>query len=131
MADTGHILVVDDDDRIRDLLKRYLIKEGHRVTTAAHAAAARRMLKTMTFDLAILDIMMPGEDGLSLLSAMRETIDTPVILLTARGMAEDRINGLKRGAEDYLAKTVRARRTLAACCGDPAPHSQGRPTGDY
>ena len=104
MADTGHILVVDDDDRIRDLLKRYLIKEGHRVTTAAHAAAARRMLKTMTFDLAILDIMMPGEDGLSLLSAMRETIDTPVILLTARGMAEDRINGLKRGAEDYLAK---------------------------
>ena len=104
MAEAAHILVVDDDDRIRDLLKRFLIKEGHRVTIAAHAASARKMFNTMTFDLVILDIMMPGEDGLSLLSALRRRMDTPVILLTARGMAEDRIEGLKRGADDYLPK---------------------------
>ncbi len=99
-----HILVVDDDDRIRTLLKRFLIKEGYRVSAAAQADMARRMLAALVFDLAILDIMMPGEDGLSLLSAIRETDDTPVILLTARGMAEDRIDGLKRGADDYMAK---------------------------
>jgi len=99
-----HILVVDDDDRIRTLLKRFLIAEGCRVTAAGDGATARRMMATLTFDLAILDIMMPGEDGLSLLSAIREGDETPVILLTARGMAEDRIDGLKRGADDYMAK---------------------------
>lgn len=103
MSET-HLLVVDDDDRIRDLLKRYLLREGYRVTAVADAARARRMLQTMAFDLAILDVMMPGEDGFSLLSAMREEIDTPVILLTARGEPNDRIEGLKRGADDYIAK---------------------------
>lgn len=103
MSDT-HLLVVDDDDRIRDLLKRYLLREGYRVTAVADAARARRMLQTMAFDLAILDVMMPGEDGFSLLSAIREEIDTPVILLTARGEPNDRIEGLKRGADDYIAK---------------------------
>ncbi len=99
-----HLLVVDDDDRIRDLLKRYLIKAGYLVTSARDAATARRMMQTLSFDLAILDIMMPGEDGLSLLSGIRSASDTPVLLLTARGMAEDRIEGLRRGADDYLAK---------------------------
>lgn len=99
-----HLLVVDDDDRIRDLLRRFLIREGYRVTAVENAARARRMLQTMSFDLAILDVMMPGEDGFSLLSAIREEIDTPVILLTARGEPTDRIEGLKRGADDYLAK---------------------------
>ncbi len=103
MSDT-HLLIVDDDDRIRDLLKRYLTRAGYRVTGAAHAVSARRLMANINFDLAILDIMMPGEDGLSLLSTIRETGDTPVILLTARGMPEDRIEGLKRGADDYLAK---------------------------
>lgn len=103
-APDAHLLVVDDDDRIRDLLKRFLLGEGYRVTTAAHAEAARKMLGAMEFDLAILDIMMPGEDGLSLLSSVREKDETPVILLTARGLSEDRIEGLKRGADDYLAK---------------------------
>ncbi|MEL6285717.1 MAG: response regulator, partial [Pseudomonadota bacterium] len=104
MSEEAHILVVDDDDRIRELLKRFLIKSGHRVTSAADAETARRMLATLTFDLVILDIMMPGEDGLSLLSAVREKDDTPVILLTARGMAGDRIEGLRRGADDYVPK---------------------------
>ncbi|MEM7767527.1 MAG: response regulator [Pseudomonadota bacterium] len=99
-----HILVVDDDDRIRTLLKRFLVKTGYLVTAASDAAMARRMMETLAFDLAILDIMMPGEDGLSLLSAIREAGETPVILLTARGLAGDRIEGLKRGADDYMAK---------------------------
>jgi len=101
---SGHILVVDDDDRLRDLLKRYLTREGHDVTTARDAASARRFLETMAFDLIVLDVMMPGEDGLSLLSGIRPLIKTPVIMLTARGQPEERIDGLKRGADDYLPK---------------------------
>lgn len=100
----AHILVVDDDDRIRTLLKRFLVRAGYRVTAVGDAPSARRMLQTLAFDLAIFDVMMPGEDGLSLLSAVREEIDTPVIILTARGDPDDRIEGLRRGADDYLAK---------------------------
>jgi two-component system phosphate regulon response regulator OmpR len=101
----SHILAVDDDDRLRDLLKRYLSREGHDVTTAKEAASARKLMATMTFDLVILDVMMPGEDGLSLLKSIREKkSDTPVILLTARGQPSERIEGLKLGADDYLAK---------------------------
>jgi two-component system phosphate regulon response regulator OmpR len=100
----SHILVVDDDDRLRDLLKRYLAREGHDVTTATDSAHARRLMQTMSFDLIVLDVMMPGEDGLSLLKGVREEIDTPVILLTARGQPAERIEGLKLGADDYLAK---------------------------
>lgn len=100
----AHILVVDDDDRIRELLKRFLMRAGYRVTAVPQAASARKMLQTMAFDLAIFDIMMPGEDGLSLLKAVRDEIDTPVILLTARGDPNDRIEGLRKGADDYLAK---------------------------
>ena len=103
MSDS-HLLIVDDDDRIRDLLKRYLMGRGFRVTAVPHAAAARKMLQTLDFDLAILDIMMPGEDGLSLLRGLREEIDTPVILLTARGDPADRIDGLRLGADDYIGK---------------------------
>lgn len=105
MTDEPHLLVVDDDDRIRDLLRRYMVTQGFRVTAAQDAMAARKMMSMIDFDLAILDIMMPGEDGLSLLTSMREERnETPVILLTARGLAEDRIEGLKRGADDYLPK---------------------------
>lgn len=100
-----HILVVDDDDRIRDLTRQFLGREGHRMTAAADAAAARRLLQIFSFDLVILDIMMPGEDGLSLLKALRdEDNQTPVLLLTARGQPSDRIEGLKNGADDYLTK---------------------------
>ncbi|MEL7031103.1 MAG: response regulator transcription factor [Pseudomonadota bacterium] len=105
MSDETHLLIVDDDDRIRGLLKQYLTREGHSVTTAADAAAARKLFQTFSFDLAIFDIMMPGEDGLSLLKALRDDgNDTPVMLLTARGQSEDRIEGLRLGADDYLPK---------------------------
>ncbi|MEL7541177.1 MAG: response regulator, partial [Pseudomonadota bacterium] len=103
MSDETHLLIVDDDDRIRELLKQYLTREGHSVTTAADTIAARKLFQTFSFDLAIFDIMMPGEDGLSLLKALRdEGNDTPVMLLTARGQSEDRIEGLRLGADDYL-----------------------------
>lgn len=103
-AQTAHILVVDDDDRLRALLKRYLSQSGFGVTVARDAQVARKFLKTMSFDLLILDVMMPGEDGFSLLSGLRESLDTPAIMLTARTDSDDRINGLRRGADDYLAK---------------------------
>ena len=107
-AGTGrHLLIVDDDDRIRELLKEYLAREGYRVTGAAHAAAARRLMELIEFDLVVLDIMMPGESGLDLTTWVRnkaETSQTPVLLLTARGEAGDRIEGLSRGADDYMSK---------------------------
>ncbi len=103
-----HLLVVDDDDRIRALLKTYLQRLGFRVTGAPDAAAARRLLDGLRFDLIVLDVMMPGEDGLALTRWLRDrpgvAAQTPVLLLTARGLAEDRINGLRAGADDYLAK---------------------------
>jgi two-component system phosphate regulon response regulator OmpR len=102
-----HLLVVDDDDRIRELLKEYLARAGYRVTGAAHAAAARRLMELLEFDLVVLDVMMPGEDGLSLTSWVRSKAQvsrTPVLLLTARGDPDDRIEGLSRGADDYMSK---------------------------
>ena len=100
-----HLLVVDDDDRIRDLLKQYLSRAGFRVTTAADAAAARKLMGLLDFDLLVLDVMMPGEDGFSLARWVRaRDRSTPVMMLTARGLAGDRIEGLTLGADDYLAK---------------------------
>jgi len=102
-----HLLIVDDDDRIRELLKEYLAREGYRVTGAAHAAAARRLMELIEFDLVVLDVMMPGETGLELTTWVRSKAQlsrTPVLLLTARGEAADRIDGLSRGADDYMGK---------------------------
>lgn len=99
-----HLLLVDDDDRIRDLLKRYLAQAGARVSAAADAATARRLLANMDFDLLILDVMMPVEDGFSLAESVRKTSKVPIVLLTARGMPEGRIRGLSIGADDYVAK---------------------------
>jgi len=99
-----HVLIVDDDDRIRELLSRYLIKQGYRASTAASADEARLKMTGLKYDLLILDIMMPGEDGLSLTKSLREHHDMPIILLTALGEAEQRIVGLKAGADDYLPK---------------------------
>ncbi len=105
MSEAQHILVVDDDNRIRDLLKKYLTRNGFRVTAAADAASARKLMTTFDFDLAILDIMMPGETGLELLASLRSSGKrVPVLLLTAKGETGDRIEGLKAGADDYLAK---------------------------
>lgn len=99
-----HLLLVDDDDRIRDLLKRFLTQAGARVSAAADAASARRLLFSMDFDLLILDVMMPIEDGFSLAESVRKNSKVPIILLTARGLAEDRIRGLSIGADDYVPK---------------------------
>ncbi len=99
-----HLLVVDDDDRLRGLLKEYLTRAGFRVTTARDAAAARRVLNSLTFDLLVLDVMMPGEDGFSLTRWVRGRSATPILILTARGLAGDRIEGLTLGADDYLGK---------------------------
>ena len=108
-----HLLVVDDDDRIRDLLKQYLARAGFRVTVAADASAARRLLETLDFDLLVLDVMMPGEDGLSLTRWLRARTGVagkaPVLILTARGLPDDRIEGLRLGADDYLAKPFEPR----------------------
>jgi two-component system phosphate regulon response regulator OmpR len=99
-----HLLLVDDDDRIRELLKRYLAQAGARVSAAPDAAGARKLLDAMDFDLLILDVMMPVEDGFSLAESVRKTSKVPILLLTARGMPEDRIRGLSIGADDYVPK---------------------------
>jgi two-component system phosphate regulon response regulator OmpR len=101
----AHILIVDDDTRLRSLLERFLAERGFRVTGCADAAAARERLRVITPDLIVLDIMMPGESGLELTTALREEgLDIPVLLLTARGAPEDRIAGFEAGADDYLPK---------------------------
>jgi len=103
-GDDAHILVVDDDDRIRGLLKRYLQERGYRVSTAPNAAKALSTLNSLAFDLLVLDVMMPGMNGFELTEAVRKRGDTPILLLTARGEAEDRIKGLSLGADAYLAQ---------------------------
>ncbi len=102
--DTAHLLVIDDDTRLRDLLQRYLSEQGFRVTTATDAANARAKLRSLTFDLLIVDIMMPGESGLSLTRTLREQSQVPILLLTAMSETGDRIEGLSSGADDYLSK---------------------------
>ena len=107
-----HILIIDDDDKIRELLKQYLKNYNFIISTATNAADAEEKLKIFKFDMAIIDIMMPGKDGLQLTKEIRETIDLPIILLTAKGEAEDRIKGLEIGAEDYLSKPFEPKELL-------------------
>jgi two-component system phosphate regulon response regulator OmpR len=110
VTDTApHILVVDDDQRLRELLRKFLIENRYRVTTAADAAEARRKLEGLRFDLIVLDVMMPGEDGFQFTAALRQRSDVPILLLTAMGEAEHRISGLERGADDYLSKPFEPR----------------------
>jgi two-component system, OmpR family, phosphate regulon response regulator OmpR len=104
-----HLLVVDDDARIRELLRRYLSGTGFRVTTASDAAEARTKLAGMEFDLVVLDVMMPGENGFDLTQSLRRVSRTPILLLTAMAEPEDRIAGLERGADDYLVKPFEPR----------------------
>ncbi|WP_372800071.1 response regulator [Paracoccus seriniphilus] len=108
----AHILIVDDDERIRALLGRFLRKNAFMVTMARDAAQARRLLSGLEFDLIVLDVMMPGEDGFALTRALRQKIQTPILLLTARGDIEDRITGLESGADDYLPKPFEPRELL-------------------
>ncbi len=107
-----HLLIVDDDQRIRELLQKYLMRNGFMVSIARDAAQAKRLLKGLAFDLIVLDIMMPEQDGLSLTRELRETIDTPILLLTARNEVEDRISGLEAGADDYLPKPFEPKELL-------------------
>jgi two-component system phosphate regulon response regulator OmpR len=108
-----HLLVVDDDSRLRELLRRYLTDSGFRVTGAANAREARAQLASFAFDLIVLDVMMPGESGLELTRSLRAERSTPgtapVLLLTAMADPEDRINGLEQGADDFLAKPFEPR----------------------
>ena len=104
-----HLLVVDDDSRLRELLRRYLSDSGFRVTTAADAVEARTQLASFAFDLVVLDVMMPGENGIELTRALCRDGSTPIMLLTAMAEPEDRVNGLEQGADDYLAKPFEPR----------------------
>jgi two-component system phosphate regulon response regulator OmpR len=107
--DAAHLLVVDDDRRIRDLLSRYLSNEGYRVSTAESAADARAKLKGLSFDLIVLDVMMPGETGFDFARSLREESGVPILMLTARDAAESRIKGLEMGADDYMSKPFEPR----------------------
>jgi two-component system, OmpR family, phosphate regulon response regulator OmpR len=104
LADKPHILVVDDDTRLRELLKTFLSRNGFRVTTAGHAAEARQRLSALDFDLIVLDVMMPGQTGLDFAGELRLTDDVPILMLTAMGETKDRIAGLEKGVDDYLGK---------------------------
>ncbi|NOD33252.1 MULTISPECIES: response regulator [unclassified Ruegeria] len=108
----AHLLIVDDDERIRDLLKKFLMRNGFLVTAARDAAHARRVLSGLDFDMIVMDVMMPGEDGVSLTKSLRETHSTPILLLTAKGETEHRIAGLEAGADDYLAKPFEPKELL-------------------
>lgn len=110
--DAPHLLVVDDDQRIRTLLVRYLGDHGFRVTSASDAADARQRLDGLAFDLLIVDVMMPGENGMELTASLRRTMDVPILMLTARSETENRIEGLESGADDYLSKPFEPRELL-------------------
>ena len=123
----AHILVVDDDDGIRSLVKKYLNENKFLVTTAENAENALEKIKIIKFDLIVLDIMMPGKSGLEFLKENKKKLDTPVILLTAKGEASERVKGLEMGADDYLAKPFSPRELLARI---RAVLRRGAPTAD-
>ena len=112
MTPDSHLLIVDDYERIRTLLQKFLIRNGFLVSAARDSAHARRILSGLDFDLIILDVMMPGEDGISLTKEVRKNSDTPILLLTAKGETQDRILGLEAGADDYLAKPFEPKELL-------------------
>ncbi|HTR13484.1 MAG TPA: response regulator transcription factor [Roseiarcus sp.] len=110
--DAAHVLVVDDDKRLRALLSTYLAKHGHRVTVAATAAEARAFMDGLAFDIIVLDVMMPGESGFDFAADLRQRSNVPILMLTARGEPEDRVRGLEIGVDDYLAKPFDPRELL-------------------
>jgi two-component system phosphate regulon response regulator OmpR len=127
-ADVPHVLVVDDDARLRALLQRFLTEQGFRVSAAGDAAAARKALSSMEFDLLVLDVMMPGESGLDLTDSLRRAgKDVPILMLTARGAPDDRVAGFESGVDDYLPKPFDPRelalriRTILKRAATPAP----------
>lgn len=126
-TEPSHILVVNDDKRLRELLRRYLAERGFRVTVAADATEAWARLESLAFDLIVLDVMMPGQSGFDFTEALRLKSQVPILMLTAMGEPEERIQGLERGADDYLAKpfeprelVLRIQRILARIPAPPA-----------
>ena len=109
---TAHILVVDDDDGIRSLVKKYLNENNFLITTASSAEDASKKIEIIKFDLIILDIMMPGKSGLEFIKENKKKLDTPIILLTAKGEADERVEGLEIGADDYLPKPFEPKELL-------------------
>ena len=107
-----HLLIVDDDERIRGLLQKFLQRNGFLVSVARDASHARSVLSGLEFDLIVMDVMMPGEDGVTLTRSLRETLETPILLLTAKGDTDDRIKGLEAGADDYLPKPFEPKELL-------------------
>ncbi|WP_298428809.1 response regulator [uncultured Jannaschia sp.] len=108
----AHVLLVDDDDRIRGLLQKFLMRNGYLTTGARDADHARRLLAGLDFDIAILDVMMPGDNGYVLCAEIRETRPMPILMLTAKGETQDRITGLESGADDYLSKPFEPKELL-------------------
>jgi two-component system, OmpR family, phosphate regulon response regulator OmpR len=136
--DAPHLLVVDDDRRIRDLLSRYLFAEGYRVTTANNAVEARAKLESLSFDLLVLDVMMPGETGFQLAKSLRESSAVPILMLTAKAETESRITGLEIGADDYVPKpfeprelSLRIANILKRTIPAPAPAIESARFGDF
>ena len=137
-AETQHILVVDDDRRIRELIKSYLVENGFMVSVAGTAAEARERMRGITFDLLVLDIMMPGETGLKFTTGMRaEGLDIPVLMLSALADSDDRIAGLATGSDDYLTKPfepqellLRIKNLLRRIAAQPTPRTDVR-FGDF
>jgi len=112
MVPDAHLLIVDDDERIRGLLQKFLMRNGFLVSVARDALQARRILAGLEFDMVVLDVMMPGEDGVTLTRELRKRLTTPILLLTARGEAANRIEGLEAGADDYLVKPFEPKELL-------------------
>lgn len=112
MVPDAHLLIVDDDERIRGLLQKFLMRNGFLVSSARDAAQARRILGGLEFDLIVMDVMMPGEDGVTLTRDLRKRLQTPILLLTARGETSNRIEGLEAGADDYLVKPFEPKELL-------------------
>jgi len=130
--DAPHILVVDDDTRLRGLLRKFLTDQGFRISTAGSAEEARKQLESLSFDLLVLVVMMPGENGFELAQSLRQTSEVPILMLTALGETDNRIEGLERGADDYLPKPFEPRelvlrlksllrRAAAPSTAEPAP----------
>lgn len=112
MVPDAHLLIVDDDERIRGLLQKFLMRNGFLVSVARDASQARKILAGLEFDLIVMDVMMPGEDGVTLTRDLRKKMATPILLLTARGESANRIEGLEAGADDYLVKPFEPKELL-------------------
>ncbi len=112
MVPDAHLLIVDDDERIRGLLQKFLMRNGFLVSVARDASQARKILAGLEFDMIVMDVMMPGEDGVTLTRELRKRMSTPILLLTARGETANRIEGLEAGADDYLVKPFEPKELL-------------------